>query len=65
MCDCVGYVIGTVDGDGYVKAEANGNVGLVPFAYILPLPLRMRGKILRATTVGVRFKGVYKATEMN
>jgi len=49
----VGRVLGPIDADGYVKAEVNGNVGLVPFTYILPLPMRMRQKILRATTASV------------
>ena len=46
-------MLGDVDSRGYVKAEANGKVGLVPLSYILPVPLHMREKILRATRVGV------------
>ena len=42
---------GTVDAQGYVVAEVNGHVGLIPFRYVLPVPLRMREKILRATRV--------------
>ena len=46
-------MLGTVDSHGYVKAEVNGNVGLVPFRYILPVPLHIREKILQATRVSL------------
>lgn len=47
--------VGTVDDHGYVMAEVNGRVGLVPLKYILPVPAHMRDKILRATRVSVNY----------
>ena len=46
-------LLGAVDSQGYLKAEVNGKVGLVPFKYILPVPVHMREKILQVTRVSV------------
>ena len=51
LCDCI--LLGAVDSHGYVKAEVSGRVGLIPFKYILPVPLHIREKILQASRVDV------------